>query len=620
MGGLGGSVTGTGGSVTGTGGTATGSGGSVTGLGGSVTGTGGTGSGGSGSGGTGTGGSPIVCTSPLGPNFSLTTTTVSGKITVNGAAISTASGAGSGSLSLGNSAGDSAVLGLTSGGTYSVLVAAGTYDLYYSNQTLGSALPTNSRLKVRSSIAITQGTQTLDLDVPATSVTGKVTVNGAFVASGGYGTVTLVNAATDDSASLGTTGNASFSWLVGPGTYDVYYQGQNGVTAVPVNTSAKIQSGVVVGTGATMLNIDVPGTTVSGKVTVNGVSIGSASGKGVGTITLRTAAGDRAPLGTTGGSSYSALVVPGTYDVYFSETTRGTAVPVNKLTKLKSGVVVGSSPLTLNVDVAATAVSGTITVNGAAATSAAGVGTLFLQNAAGDSVGLGLTNASSYSALAVPGTYDLYYGLNLSGAGVPTNTSVRLRTGVVVGSTPLTLNVDVAAVTVSGAITLNGAPVASDGQVAITLRNAEGDSAQVGTTDASSYSALVVPGSYDVYYANTSGDLALPRNDDLKLQSGLVVGTSPLTLNVDLPSALVSGMVTVNGVVVSNETAGGVGAVVLETSAGDYVGLSATARPYSDLVAPGTYEAYYRFEGGGTQTQVPANTMLDLGCFVVSPQ
>jgi hypothetical protein len=70
-------------------------------------------------------------------------------------------------------------------------------------------------------------------------------------------------------------------------------------------------------------------------------------------------------------------------------------------------------------------VTGNLTYNGATVTGA-GSAFLFLRNAEGDSANLGNTSSGTFSARVIPGTYDLYYQINLGGASVPSNTSARL--------------------------------------------------------------------------------------------------------------------------------------------------------------------------------------------------
>jgi len=204
----------------------------------------------------------------------------------------------------------------------------------------------------------------------------------------------------------------------------VYYGINLSGTAAPRNSAAKIRSGIVVGSTPLALNIDVPATTVTGVVTINGAVAGTANGYGE--ISLRSAAGDSFGIASTSGTSYTALVVPGTYDAYYGINLSGTGAPRNSAAKIVSGVVVGSTPLTLNVDVPAPTVTGVVTINGAVAGTANGYGEISLRSTGGDSFGIASTSGTSYTTLVVPGTYDAYYGINLSGTAAPRNSAARL--------------------------------------------------------------------------------------------------------------------------------------------------------------------------------------------------
>jgi hypothetical protein len=265
------------------------------------------------------------------------------------------------------------------------------------------------------------------------------------------------------------------------------------------------------------LIIDIPARVVSGTITVNGAQVPQAMGAG--NLRLMNAAGDSLTIGsTTTVGTYSRLVIPGTYDLYYALSTvtgaAGPGVPSNTLAKLQSGIVVGSGPVALDIDVRATPVSGTITVNGAVP-GTDGTGSIVLRNAGGDAAVIGTTaNAGAYTRLVVPGTYDVYYRYDGSGLGVPTNTSAKLRTGIVVGSTPLTLNVDVPARTVSGIFSQNGAPLTNNtgANGNIFIQNASGDRASLGNTYAGTYTRLLIPGSYEAYWSIRDRGSGVPFN------------------------------------------------------------------------------------------------------------
>ena len=577
----------------------------------------------------------------MGYNLNVAGTTVSGTFAVNGAA-PPASNIDDGTFVLRNAAGDSAMLTNTdsvSGTSYTAVVVPGTYDLYYvSGSANSSGVPRNISAKIQTGIVVGTSALSLNLNVAGTTVSGTFAVNGAAPPASNIddGTFVLRNAA-GDSAMLTNTDSVSgtsYTAMVVPGTYDLYYvSGSANSSAVPRNTSAKIQTGIVVGTSALSLNLNVAGTTVSGTFAVNGAAP-PGSNIDDGTFVLRNAAGDSAMLTNTdsvSGTSYTAMVVPGTYDLYYvTGSANSSGVPRNISAKIQTGIVVGTSALTLNLNVAGTTVSGTFAVNGAAPpASNIDDGTFVLRNAAGDSAMLTNTDSvsgTSYTAMVVPGTYDLYYVTgSANSSGVPRNTSAKIQTGIVVGTSALTLNLNVAGTTVSGTFAVNGAapPASNIDDGTFVLRNAAGDSAMLTNTDSvsgTSYTAMVVPGTYDLYYvtgsANSSG---VPRNISAKIQTGIVVGTSALTLNLNVAGTTVSGTFAVNGAAPPASNIDD-GTFVLRNAAGDSAMLtntdSVSGTSYTAMVVPGTYELYY-VTGSANSSAVPRNTLADLGCFVV---
>jgi hypothetical protein len=585
-------------------------------------GAGGSGAAGSGTGGSGTagssgtaggaGGSSGIC---LPHDIDLQVAQLSGEITVQGGTGLT----GSATLDLRTAAGDSALLASTPPGGTSIiqLVLPGTYDIYYRYVKAGPGLPVNLSAKIQSGVVIAPGGQTLDVVVPATPVTVALTSNGSTPPGFAGDSIHLRTAAGDD-APLGTSATP-----VVPGTYDVYYVPAS-FTAGPINQSAKLQSGFVVGASPLTLNVEVPRTTVSGTFTLNGSKTPPA-GKltGLYDLYLVTAAGDSAEIAQQLGA-YTATIIPGTYDLYFNTSVGPAGLNTYPSTLLQRGIVVGSSPLTLNVDVPTTTVSGTITVNGAQVASTAGLGKLTLQNATTTwtfavttSDAFSLTPAGAYSTAIVPGTYDLYYGVITVGTGVPSNASVKLRSGVVIGNTsPQTLDIDIPATTVTGTITVNGAQIdASMGTGGLHLRNAAGDDALLGTTGVvGAYSQLVAAGTYDLYYAFISGGTAVPMNQSAKLRSGIVVGSAPLALDIDVSALMVSGTISQLGVQ-SSGTPSKAAILILQTASGDKASLgSAFSTTYARYVIAGTYELMYSAQQA-VNFGIPRNTLGDLGCY-----
>src|SRR6187402_2714280 len=112
---------------------------------------------------------------------------------------------------------------------------------------------------------------------------------------------------------------------------------------------------------------------------------------------------------------------------------------------------------------------------------------------------------------------------------------------------------------VAGTVTVNGAAFTGSTdqeRASLVLRNAADDSAPLTsiTVGDGSYSALIAPGSYDLYYQHSGPSVALPGNDFAVLQPGIVVGTEPLSLDIDVPVATITGTLTIAGKVFSDPT------------------------------------------------------------------
>ena len=600
----------------------------------------------------GGGGTARMC---LSSNIDLIAATVAGKLTVNGAAISDID-EGDGWLFFSNAAGDYADLGGLPGSSYSALVAPGTYDLYFAGNS-GTKIPGGS-VKLRSDVALSASGLALDVDVPTTAVSTKLTLNGGRLpddgSSGDGGAFLELRRGTDARLWLAYMVSAGQSTVAVPGTYDVYYSVYSRVAGgIPTNTSAKVQSGVVIDGSSASLAIDIPATPVSVSVKVAGAPITAATPQ-LTYLTLKNGDGDAARLTVTSAAgTSSALVVPGTYDLYYGAYGETCVppidcsdlnifapnVPKNASAKVKSGVVVGAAPLSLDIDLPATHVSGTVTVNGSVADGLDAEGLLTLTTAAGDSVALSPDATGAYSVLLLPGTYDLMYGINgrpaANGSALPPNFNTKLRSGIIVGTSALTLDIDIPAVTVAGSITLNGMalpPTAgqSDGDGWVSLTNADGAWVSLGALRGGSFSALVIPGTYDLGYS-AKRDLmgvvgaGVPINNSTTLERGIVVGTSPRNLDVDVPAVMLAGAVTANGIAVTDQKAG-TGALTLVAPGGSATVFatipSSSTDPavaptggYSELVIPGTYELYFQDYFSGSS--VPDNERVDLGCLEV---
>ncbi|MDI3287244.1 hypothetical protein [Polyangium sp. 15x6] len=453
-----------------------------------------------------------------------------------------------------------------------------------------------------------------NIDIPAITLSGAITVNGAVPATGNNrSAVRLRNLETGDSVMLGRLGDATYvAKSIVPGTYDLYYHWDTTDSQeYPRNEGVRLKTGVTL-TSSQTFDVDIPAITLSGAIKVNG-SVPAAGNQSSGVRLRNQETGDSVMLGRLGTATYVAkLIVPGTYDLYYHwDTSDSQEYPRNEGVLLKTGVTLTSSQ-TFNVDISTITLSGAITVNGSVpAAGNQGSGVRLRNQETGDSVMLGRLGAATYVAKQiVPGTYDLYYHWDTTDSQeYPRNEGVRLKTGIKLTNSQ-TFNVDIPAITLSGAIKVNGSvPAAGNQSSAVRLRNQEtGDSVMLGRLGTATYVAkLIVPGTYDVYYHwDTSDSQELPRNEGVRLKTGVML-TSSQTFNVDITTITLSGAITVNGSVPAAGTkSSSVRLRNQETGDSVLLGRPGDATYVAKLIVPGTYDVYYHWDTTDSQ-ELPRN-------------
>jgi hypothetical protein len=492
----------------------------------------------------------------------------------------------------------------------------------------------------------------LDLDIPAISVTGKVTLDGAALpnGTGSRGRIVFVAASGRSTltADLGSTGAGSYSLRLPPATYDVTYlpdstQCAPGATPTP----AMPCSGGVLAHGAKLsadgvLDVDIPTASVSGAVTLAGAAFPTGSGttNPRGTISFAGAAGTGSAgtvaavfsLGTSAGASYQGKLVRGSYDVSYNGNAslcvqQGGATPAAPCNSgaLKKGIAITASG-TLDLDVPIARVSGKVTLSGAALPTETGNrGSLSFVGAADSGLGaassatLGTSGAGSYSVALLPGTYDVVYAANGALCTATAISMVPCVGGRVVAAAHLTadgtLDVDLQAVTVSGAVTVRGAAMpttTSDrGRLSfVGMTGGAGTTPSFGTSGAASYRLRVMPGTYDVSYvplagkcmgATASAPPAMPCNTG-RLKAGVGI-TADGVLDIDIPVAAVSGRVTLQGQPVPTATSDRGALTLVARDAGNSNVLgpafgTSGAVSYGFAVIPGVYDVGFIADAG----------------------
>ena len=289
-------------------------------------------------------------------DYDVSVATVSGTVTLAGAAPADA-GAARGAVVLDDKrTGSSHALPVTETGpaTFSGLVFTGTYDVSYRTLYDGAlgGLPANASTLVASDLAVTRDT-TLAPNLETATVSGVVTVGGAAlpdspgVSSRGYITLAGPTGIGGYSFTVGKIGPGQFSGTVFAGRYAVGFFTPNmtALQGLPVGAETTLAEAMTL-TGRPTLAFDLKLVQVSGTVTVDGAMMPETSGINRGEVVLHdklTHDLRRFPVGSLGPARFSGTVFAANYDVAF-ETGPGylTGLPVQAKTDIAQGLFLGT--------------------------------------------------------------------------------------------------------------------------------------------------------------------------------------------------------------------------------------------------------------------------------------
>jgi hypothetical protein len=221
--------------------------------------------------------------------------------------------------------------------------------------------------------------------------------------------------------------------------------------------------------------------------------------------------------------------------------------------------------------------------------------------------GLGHSGAATYNLRLYAGTYDVKVR-NTSDCPTtglpPVPCQTRTLRSALQLTGPGTLDLDLEVIEVSGAVTVNGAPMGSSATGGVRGRILfEDDEGRVehglGHSGQATYRVALFTGVYDVKVDNytdcpATDTPAIPCQERV-LRAGLSL-LGPGTLDLDLLVVTVSGQVTVNGGTMGNSVTGGVrGRLVFEDSEGQVeIGLGHSGpATYMLSLYQGTYEVNF---------------------------
>ncbi len=563
----------------------------------------------------------------------LTSVRVSGQVTLQGAAAPVGTSRGTLSFLLAGTSRAVTVSLPTSGpATFSAHLFTGNYRISFtkSSDCRADALPCGTQV-LREAYPLT-ASGALDLDVKAMpfpdagvpiTVSGEVTVSGAAMpdATATRGTLELRREGTAiASAPLGTTGRATYSVQVPPGTYDVALRGPTSCAAgqpLPCHASVRRKALVVATSGS--FNLDVQVMTVSGEVKANGAPLaaGTSTYRGQLQFTNPEGTGTSVNLPATGAATYSVKLYPGVHSVTVSNTATCAVGPLPcQSRKAVPSVNVATTPASLDIDLPVIALSGSVLANGAALSNGvngASRGTLrFKDELSALGVSLGASGPATYQGIPLyAGDYDVEVSntTDCVDGALPCGTYVYKKKASLTASGSYDVNLPVARV--SGNVTVNAMPMAA-GTVSRGQLSFSGPSATAVVLTASGAATFQLPlyfGTYKVEFAKgRSGDCPLgPTPCQSRVLNPALAVTTSGAIAFDLPVVELSGVVSVDGdgAPVSGRDRGTLG--FRQAEAGDVtatLGVSGPAQ-YRLRLFPGTYDVFFKNDLDCSTTSPP---------------
>ena len=558
------------------------------------------------------------------------TVTVSGTVTLNGAAPVPISGCSS-SYGTATVTLTETMHGYTfqqtvpcTSNAWSLTVFPGSYRAVV--QGVESNVPGTSYV-AKASLAVTTPQSNIVLDVKTVTASGTVTLNGAAPVpisgcSSSYGIATVTLTETTNGYSFQqTVPCTSNAWnlTVYPGTYRAEVQG---VESNLPGTGYVASSAIALTAAQSNIVLDVKTVTVSGTVTLNGAApvpiSGCSSSYGIATVTLTETTNGYSFQQTVPCTSnaWNVTVYPGTYraEVQGVESNvPGTSYVAN------AALALTAAQSNIALDVKTVAASGTVTLNGAApvpisgCSSSYGIATVTLtETTYGYSFQQTVPCTSNAWNLTVyPGAYRAYVqGVesNLPGSSYVASGALTLT------SAQANIALDVKTVTASGTVTLNGAaPVpisgcsSSYGIATVTLTETTYGYSFQQTVPCTSnaWSLTVFPGTYR---AEVQGVESNVPGTSYVANAGLVVSAPQSNVVLDVKTVTVGGTVTLNGaapVPISGcSSSYGIATVTLTETTNGYAfqeTVPCTSNAWSLTIYPGTYRA----EVQGVESDVP---------------
>ncbi|HSW60108.1 MAG TPA: hypothetical protein VLJ60_04880, partial [bacterium] len=534
-------------------------------------------------------------------DVNLETATVSGEITLNGSTPAnntkeyndTASRGSIGFINKQTGQGYYISIGSSGKAAFSAKLFKGTYDVVFNpnNADYQNVFP-SLNMNLQSELVVDKDTAK-NFDLETATVSGKITINGKTMTNNtkqyyeteSRGTIRFTNAesASSVSVSIGSSGEAAYSFNLYKGTYSATFSPNNEdyQNSVP-NISMNLDQNVEI-TSTVTKNFNLDTVTISGKVTINGAAMANntkqyyetESRATVYIANVESGSTTNVSLGSSGEAAFSKKIFKGKYNFTMNPNNVDNQNAIPGINMILEKEVDVSADMTRNFNLETINLSGSVKLNGATMPNntkqyyeTESRGSIYIKNdESGDgmTLSLGSSGVAAYSSKVYKGTYTFTMNPNSADSqNVLPDMNIILEKKVSANSdTKKDFNVETAIF--SGKVTLNGSTMANntkqyyeaESRGSLGFKNKEsGDhsSTTLGSTGEASYSITLFKGTYDItLWPNNSDYQDVLPAIDLVLENNVVL-ESNITKNFNPETVNVTGSVKLNGATMPNNT------------------------------------------------------------------
>jgi hypothetical protein len=553
----------------------------------------------------------------------------------------------------------SADLGHSASAAYSVTLYPGTYDvkLYPNSSSYQDALPPYTHVLEQG--AALKATTNKTYDVKTVKISGAVWLNSKALptntknTSSSRGSLRFYDKESGSyvSADLLHSGAAIYVVKLYAGSYDVklYPNSSSYQDVLPPYTNM-LAEGLALTTDNNKQGFLIKTVQVSGAVTLDG-KVMPTNGKNTSSYRASLRFTDRktygyvsADLGHSGSASYAVTLYSGAYDVRLYPNSSSYQDVLPPYTHVLQENLALSASSTKSYDLKTVQVSGEVTLNGAVMptngknTSSYRASLRFTDSKAGSHVtaDLGHGGPASYTVTLYAGSYSVrLYPNSSSYQDVLPPYTHRLAQDLALTASA-TKSFDLKTVQISGAVTLNGKIMPTNGKNTSSYRASlrftdrktwSSVTADLGHGGPASYTATLYAGSYDVQlYPNSSSYQDVLPAYRHQLAEGLTLSATA-NKDFDVKTVNVAGVVTLDGAQMSDNTknsSSSRGSVrFTDRQSGAYLSADlghGGPASYVLKIYPGTYDVDVLPNSSSYQDVLPPyRTKVRVGCFKAGP-